>query len=102
MKVAAIVTVLIISNVFRLNLASAAPSSPLNLASESPPLPLKDEGLLGEVRMSILTETEFRRIYGPEWVLMKGQTIQDSDLALQFPQFTVLPHARGVGGLPHA
>jgi hypothetical protein len=85
MKFAAIVTALIISNVFRLNLASAAPH-----------LPLKDEGLLGEVRMSILTETEFRRIYGEEWVLMNGQTIQGSDLALQFPEVTALPDARGV------
>ncbi|MEO5968855.1 MAG: hypothetical protein ABIQ95_02925 [Bdellovibrionia bacterium] len=68
----------------------------LNRANAKGPLPEKDEGLLGEIRMSLLTEPEFQSIYGTDWELMRGQPIEKSDLALTFPEWKALPDARGL------
>lgn len=55
-----------------------------------------DEGHVGEVRYSILTEPQFQEIYGPEWELMKGQAIPiDSDLLHLWGRPHV-PDARGL------
>jgi hypothetical protein len=67
-----------------------------NLANAEGPLPEKDEGLLGEIRMSLLTESEFQSIYGTDWELMKGQSIEKSDLAVSFTHWKNLPDARGL------
>ena len=48
---------------------------------------------LGEIKFSLLTEAQFQNLYGKNWVLMKGQTIQNSDLA--FLGWSDLPDARG-------
>ena len=55
-----------------------------------------DEGHIGEIRYSILTEPQFQEIYGPEWELMKGQVIpRDSDL-LHLGGRPQVPDARGL------
>lgn len=43
-------------------------------------IPEKDTGNLGEIRSSILSVSNFQRIYGTGWVEMRGQNIENSDL----------------------
>lgn len=43
-------------------------------------LPEKDTGNLGEIRHSLLSVTDFQKIYGDQWELMAGQNIEGSDL----------------------
>ncbi|MEO5968797.1 MAG: hypothetical protein ABIQ95_02620, partial [Bdellovibrionia bacterium] len=47
-------------------------------------LPEKNEGLIGEIRLSLLTETQFQGLYGKEWVLMDGHSIEGKELAKYF------------------
>jgi hypothetical protein len=56
-----------------------------------------DEGKIGEIRYSILTEPQFQELYGPEWELMIGQALgQENSHLLQLWGKGHLPDARGV------
>src|SRR5689334_21752121 len=55
----------------------------------------KDEGLLGEVRYSILDEPTFQKLYGVEGILMDGRNISGTDLH-RLVNVTSIPDARGV------
>src|SRR5690349_6825897 len=65
------------------------------LSSAHASVPYKDEGMLGEIRYSILTVKQFQKLYGNEWVLMDGSSIQNSDLHNKFG-WNKIPDARGV------
>lgn len=56
----------------------------------------KNEGLIGEVRYSLLSEEKFQRLYGSAWVLMKGQELQKEDDLYREMEIRVLPDSRGV------
>lgn len=43
-------------------------------------IPEKDTGNIGEIRYSILTEEQFQKIYGKEWILMDGRDIREEEL----------------------
>lgn len=53
------------------------------VASSAHAVPEKDTGNLGEIRQSILSVENFRRIYGEGWVPMHGQDIARSNLRLE-------------------
>lgn len=55
----------------------------------------KDEGLIGEVRHSILSPDQFRGLYGNEWILMDGSPIPESDLQKEFG-WSHVPDGRGL------
>jgi hypothetical protein len=58
----------------------------------------KDTGNLGEIRQSILAPDAFQRIYGPEWVLMDGRLLSETDSLYReglWPHRNI-PDARGV------
>jgi hypothetical protein len=76
-------------------LPSWADSTPQSTPTESEAIAEKDEGLLGEIRYSILSPKQFETLYGPGWVLMDGRRIPGSELEQQF-KWEKLPDARGV------
>lgn len=49
---------------------------------------------IGEIKTSILTQTQFQGLYGSCWVQMTGQDISGSDLA-SLTGITSLPNAQG-------
>lgn len=49
---------------------------------------------IGDTKQSILSETQFQSIHGPEWVKMRGQVITTSRLCVKFSICT-LPNAEG-------
>ncbi len=57
---------------------------------------LAGEGRVGDIQYSILTENQFQQLHGPEWELLRGQTLPlDSELR-DFWANSHLPDARGV------
>ncbi len=54
-----------------------------------------NEGFIGEIRYSILDELQFQRLYGTNWVLMAGQSIEESELA-RLSGMTHVPDPRGL------
>jgi hypothetical protein len=64
----------------------------LGLTSHAP-----DEGVVGEVRFSILGPAKFRQLYGQGWDLLAGQSVNGTDKLCTAGGFcTALPDARGV------
>lgn len=51
--------------------------------------------MLGEIRYSLLTPEQFQEYYGPEWILLNGSSILNSDLHRIFG-WAKLPDARGL------
>lgn len=57
---------------------------------------LANDGHVGEIRYSMLSEDQFRRLYGTEWEILRGQAVpQDSELRDYWVSEN-LPDARGV------
>lgn len=52
------------------------------------------EEQIGDVKFSMLNETQFQSLHGPTWVRAQGQSIAGSDLAVEFG-ITALDDPRG-------
>lgn len=56
----------------------------------------RDVFSVGEVRTSILPQTTFRELNGPEWVLMDGRELRvETDLSPHLSPLTSIPDGRG-------
>ncbi len=55
---------------------------------------IQNQGKVGEIKYSLLTERQFQRRYGTSWVLLDGRSVVGSDYAQVLGQSS-LPDARG-------